>query len=105
MRYLTTTFSPAMLKYGIAEVKEISLDEARDLLRFRWESAVGHEITSNVLSTLVGIHVPFARINLALVPGDDIICIIPNFRANEAREFTKEEIESAGYRSFYISVR
>lgn len=105
MRFLATTFSPAMLKPGRgAEIEEISLSEARELCRNRWDSAVGHEVTAHVLTALLGFNVPFSRINLALDHGDSVVCVIPNFRAAEAREFTREEIEGAGYRCFLVSV-
>ena len=105
MRYLTNTFSPAMLKPGReAKVEEISLEEVRELLGSHWTSAVSHEITAVVLSKLLGLHVPFARIALALDHGDTLLCVIPNFRAIEAREFTREEVESAGYRCFLVVV-
>lgn len=105
-KFLTVTFSPAMLMPGReANVEEISLDEAIEILGVGWQSAVGHEVTAQVLSALLGVPVPFARVNLALDHGDTIICVIPNFRAAEAREFTRAEVEGAGYRVFAVSVQ
>ncbi len=106
MNKLATTFSPAMLKPGrAAQVTECSLDEIGDALDVSpWESAVGHEVTAAVLSALLGRPVPFARANLALEDGDTLLCVIPNFRAAEAREFTRAEVESAGYRCFFVAV-
>ena len=104
--YLTTTFSPMMLKSGMdAIVEEITLDEAIEILTARpLESAVGHEVTASVLSALTGIPVAFARVNIAIGHGDQVVCIIPAFRATEAREFSREEIVNAGYRCFLVSV-
>ena len=105
--YLTTAFSPNMLSSGtMALIKETSLDKVKDNLnKINWTSAVGHEITANVLTALLGCEVKFNRTNLTLGVGDDVICVIPSFRANMAREFTREEVEAAGYRCFHIKTR
>ena len=68
------------------------------------KSAVGHESTALVLTALLGTSVPFARINLKLESGNRLLCVTPNFRASEAREFTKAEVEDAGWRAFLIEV-
>lgn len=99
--YLTNTFSPAMhANGGSARVQEIDLVRAIIEISNGFTSAVSHEVTAGVLSALVGQAVPFNRINLTLNPGDRVVCIIPNFWASEAREFTRSEVESAGYRCF-----
>ena len=105
MIFLATTFSPAMLGTRVeASVKEISLAEVKERLG-DYVSAVGHEITADILTALLNREVEFNRVNLSLRPGDEIICVIPNFRASEAREFTREEVEAAGYRCFLIKTR
>ena len=105
--YLATTFSPAMMGKGIeASVKEISLaDVKQELGNINWISAVSHEITAVILTALLGCEVKFNRANLTLGVGDDVICVIPSFRANMAREFSRKEVETAGYRCFHITVR
>jgi len=105
MRYLTTTFSPMMLGERVSGyVREISLAQARDILQDSFVSAVGHEVTAEILSALLDRQVEFNRINLVLQPGDEVLCIIPKFRAEQAREFTKEEVEAAGVRCFHVLV-
>lgn len=103
MEYLGNTFSPMMLKEGEwAEVVEIDLT---DLPRMEEAtSVISHEITASILSVLLGEEVSFNRTGLSLVEGDTLFCVIPNFRSSEAREFTKEEVETAGYRCFQIQV-
>ena len=101
MRFLTNTFSPLMLKVGTrAEVRECTLAEIPADI----ESAVGHEVTAKVISALLGQEVKFKRVNIALSAGDEVFCIAPNFRAEVAREFTKEEVEAAKFRCFHIAV-
>lgn len=101
---VATTFSPAMLGDGVcATVAEISLENARGIAQQReFQSAVGHEVTAPVLSALLETPVSYNRLNLKLSAGGAVLCVIPNFRASEAREFTKEEVEAAGYRCFYV---
>lgn len=103
MKYLTNTFSPAMLaQHCGAIVEEMSLAQAILSIESGFTSAVSHEVTANVLSALLKCHVPFNRINLTLYPADRVVCVIPKFRASEAREFTRSEVEGAGYRCFLV---
>ena len=102
-KYLANTFSPMMLgENEWAEVTPIELEELPPMSELI--SAVSHEVTAKVLSALMGEEVPFNRINLTLELGDVLYCVIPNFRAQEAREFTYEEVANAGYRCFQVSV-
>jgi len=96
-----------MLSSGtIALIKEISLTEAKQNLdTTNWISAVGHEVTADVLTILLDHKVEFNRMNLSLSAGDNVICVIPSFRASEAREFTQDEIKTAEYRCFHITIR
>ena len=103
MKYLANTFSPMMLgELEWAEVTPIELDELPPMSELT--SVVSHEVTAKVLSALMGEEVPFNRINLTLELGDVLYCIIPNFRASEAREFSYEEVAESGYRCFQVRV-
>jgi len=94
-----------MLGGGVAGyVREITLAQAQILLQDGFVSAVGHEVTAEVLSALLGRKVDFSRIPLALKAGDSLICIVPRFRAEVAREFSRDEVEAAGYRCFQVLV-
>lgn len=104
MHYCTSTFSPAMLGTGTeAKVIEIGINDIPPVSEMT--SAVSHEITAGILSALLGEPVLFRRTNLVLEKGDHVYCIIPRFRATEAREFTREEVESAGFRCFLINIK
>lgn len=105
MMYLTNTFSPMMVSKSLVfKGIEISLDEARTGLDTGFTSAISHEITSKILSALLDMDVVFNRVNLNLSKGDIVICIIPNFRSDIAREFSFDEIFNAGFRCFYITI-
>jgi hypothetical protein len=85
---------------GLNEVKYV-FEKGFD---FRKVSAVSHEVTASILSALLGFPVPFNRVNLLLGRGDVVYCLIPSFRAEVAREFTRKEIEDAGIRIFRIAI-
>ena len=107
MIYIGNTFSPMMVGEGLeAVVREVSLDEIRHEFIFGTPvSVVSHETTAAVLSALLGFPVKFNRVNLTLSSRDHLLCVVPNFRASEAREFTREEVEAAGFRCFWVKVR
>jgi hypothetical protein len=107
MEFLTTTFSPAMTAPGhVGFFAEYPIEGIRQKVRDgEVISAVGHEITAKVLSALLGAKVEFSRVNLSLKDGDTLYCVIPAFRAAESREFTREEVEKAGFRSFVIEIQ
>ena len=101
-KYLGNTFSPMMLGKGVkAEVVEVGLSEFPTYFSPS-QSVISHEVTAAVISVILGQPVPFNRVNLTLEAGDRLYCIVPNFRATEAREFSREEVESAGYRAFLV---
>lgn len=100
MEYLATTFSPAMLSPGTsANVVECDLADIPAGLY----SIVGHEVTAAVLTALLGEPVTFRRASVALAAGDGLFVVVPNFRAAEAREFTRGEVEAAGFRCFVVT--
>ena len=104
MVYLGNTFSPQMLNNdSVATVHRIGFDDALNLLSSGFTSVVSHDITANILSGILGVPVAFNRVNLKMNPGDILIAIIPNFRADTAREFTADEVR-AGFSFFKVVV-
>jgi len=105
MKYLTNTFSPMMLGGNtVAGVRPLELSEA-SVMASDAVSAISHEVTASVVSALTGYPVKFNRVSLSLEGGDELIVIAPNFRAEVAREFSREEVESAGFRAFHVTTR
>ena len=107
MKYLTNTFSPMMLNgenigLGLtALVQEITTLQSIPL---DVTSAISHEVTAGIISVLLGRAIPFCRVSLTLQEGDEVFCLIPRFRASEAREFSRDEVEGAGFRLFKVTV-
>jgi len=103
MKYLANTFSPLMISEGKFSGVPISLSQAK-ALSVDAKSVVGHEVTAPILSALLGLPVAFNRENLSVIPGDQIVCVIPKFRADKAREFSHEEVAAAGFQAFLVDV-
>lgn len=117
---LLNTFSPRMIQKGCTFVgKEISFQQLKkevtdpwywkktDTSPKRWlttTSAISHENTAGIISTLLECKIPFKRENVSLGHGDVAHVLIPNFRATEAREFSTEEILEAGMTCYKVRV-
>jgi hypothetical protein len=85
-----------------ARVREISLTDAVNQVTEETISIVSHQVTASMLSAVVGRTVAFNRVNVVLRGGDSVIVFCVNFRADVAREFTAEEVASAGIRCFRV---
>ena len=107
--YIANTFSPMMMHKGpttTALLAEVPLYHIQNLVqKYEVTSIISHELTAPVISALVGKTFACNRVNVELKADDVLLCVIPAFRATEAREFTEEEVRTAGYRCFVIGVR
>lgn len=106
MIYFSTTFSPMMideLSWAWCEITQQELSDIPPMADMK--SVVGHEVTAQVLSALLEEHVPFNRVNVVLKSGDVMYVITPKFRVESSREFTREEVENAGYRCFQVIMK
>lgn len=85
--------------YGKYEYIQINLDEARDLVRQPEGvlSAVGHESTAQILSTLLGMEVSVNRIFFQQQAGQEALVFKLRGRAPEGVILSTEEIEALGY--------
>jgi len=103
--YLTTSISPMMLNSKSEKPIRMIIDEISRLIKFmeieNYIPAVGHLNTAKIIQKKLGLTItPFARINICLNHGDDVIAIIPQFRVEESREYTDKEIENTLFRYF-----
>ena len=111
MIYLTTAISPLMIKENSLEmmgISEISFERLKKIFKQNETiifPAIGHENTARILEKILEtkrdlfnrLYVKdYFSIELDL-ENDCILCIIPKFRVNESREFTTEEVMSAGF--------
>jgi hypothetical protein len=90
---------------GSYTLTTITLEEARELAqRNPIDSAVGHEATAVLLSTLLGVEIETNRQLFAQQPGQRALVCKLNGRPPEGRVLSVEEMEEIGY-SFKILER
>ena len=88
---------------GNYSLKAITLSEAQSLVKETLQSsnnvlsAIGHQSTADILTTLLGINVPAARIEFAQLSGQKALVMKLNGRPPEGRVLTQEEIETIGF--------
>jgi len=76
-------------------VRPISLEEVKEKLRsVSFTSAVGHESTARILTTLLGVEVPLNRVAISLSPSDRLIVFQIKMRLEEGRILSEEEVRS-----------
>ena len=85
---------------GTYEIKSISLDEAKELInknQGNLDSAVGHQSTADVMTTLLNNEVPMNRQMFLQKPGQVALVFKLNGRPPEGKILTPVEIEEIGY--------
>jgi hypothetical protein len=85
--------TPDLLDAGVViKASPISLGEVKALLKEGFISAVGHESTARVLSSLLGTDVPFNRAQIAIKEGDVIISFQFLIRLPEGKVLGEDEV-------------
>ena len=87
-----------LMEYLIT-ARQISIDEAKELLEKEYfTSAVGHKATAELLTNILGVEIPFNRIQIELQPGDEVLAFLLKKRLEEGQVIkTVEELEQIGY--------
>lgn len=85
--------------YGIYSFVPLSLQEAKDLIKSEQNfiSAVGHESTSQILTSILGVNIPTNRIAISMHVGDRALVFKLKGRPHEGKILSIDEIESIGY--------
>lgn len=84
---------------GTFTLKDITLEEARNLIKENEIlSAVGHQSTSDILTTLLETEVPVNRIQFAQETGQKALVFKLNGRPEEGKILKIEEISEIGYK-------
>lgn len=84
---------------GTFTLKDITLEEARNLVtENEILSAVGHQSTADILTTLLETEIPMNRIQFAQETGQKALVFKLNGRPEEGKILTAEEIEAIGYK-------
>jgi hypothetical protein len=101
--HLTLLNTSILSDYGTFVYQPLSLDEARGLVReFQRDektiqSAIGHQSTADLLTTLLGFPVTVSRTEFKQTVDDAGLIFKLNQRPPEGRVLNREEIEAIGY--------
>ena len=89
---------------GLWSVDVVSLESAQQILKFasEWTSAIGHESTAKFLEHFLAVKVPFQRLAIAPVQGDEMLCIKLAGRLPEGKVLALEEMQSIKFNFFHM---
>jgi len=107
MLHLSNAFSLGMLQDSETTLKVAEVDTAivKNLLVSQpWQSAVGHQGTADILSSLLGVTVPMNRVTLKLGKGDILVVFQLLTRLEEGKVLTSEELEKLPFKFFLVEV-
>lgn len=84
---------------GDYSLRDITLEEAQTLVKSNdLDSAVGHQSTAEIMTTLLGVEIPVNRQMFVQQPGQYALVFKLNGRPEEGKILTAEEIERIGYK-------
>jgi len=86
-----------LTNYGLFSYNPLSLDKAKEMISGGFESAVGHQSTCDILSSLLGVEVKLNRVQYSQKEGDIAIVFKLRGRPEEGKILTIAEIEAIGY--------
>ena len=84
---------------GMYELQDITLEQAQDLVHNNdILSAIGHQSTADILTTLLGTTIPMNRIMFEQQEGQKALIFKLLSRPEEGKILTQQEIEEIGYK-------
>lgn len=87
--------SPIITDYGLWRLRgPIDAEQASDLLRAGFVSAVGHAGAARFLSELLALEIPFSRIQTRLEPGDCALVLRLKLRLPENTTLDHDHLRS-----------
>jgi hypothetical protein len=105
---LANAFSLSMLPMSSAEtilrVKEVGIEEVKELLAGGFESAIGHESAAAFLTKLLGIEVKAERKQITIDTNTVLVVFQLLSRLPEGRVLTEEELRAVNYRFYTVEV-
>jgi hypothetical protein len=105
--YVANAFSLSMLddREVLLRIKEIDITMASEMLRSRqFISAVGHESTAKLLTALLGVEVPYNRIQVRLQKGDRLLVFQLLTRLEEGRVLDEDELRRLPHKFYIVEV-
>jgi len=93
---MSTSIVPAGYE-GRVKVRDLTVNEARLILKRGFTSAVGHTATAEVLQELLGLEVRANRLTVTVRPGDRFVCFQLHKRPPEGAILDRDQLEAVGY--------
>lgn len=94
---VTILNSSILTNFGVYLYEPLSLEDAKKLIADGFESAVGHQATCDILSSLLDTPVKLNRIQFSQNPGETAIVFKLKTRPQEGKVLSVQEIEQVGY--------
>ena len=94
---ITILNTSILTNLGTYTYHAITLEQARASIAGGFTSAIGHQSTAELLSSLLGVSVPVNRIQFAQEVGDMALVFKVKGRPSEGKILTIAEIEEIGY--------
>lgn len=90
---------------GMYTLRTISTEQAQKLVRENeFISAVGHQVAAEMLTKILGVNVPYNRIDSRLAKGQTALVFKLNSRPPEGKILSEEEVKAIGYH-FQLLIR
>jgi len=86
--------TPVLTSYGCYDFWKITIEDVLNILRKGFISAIGHEATAQVMSRVVGIPIPTARIAITMGVGDIAVVFRLLERLPEGKVLSEKELEA-----------
>ena len=104
-KQLTILNTSILTTVGTYELQDITLQEAQQLVKDNnILSAIGHQSTADILTTLLGTTIPMNRIMFEQQEGQKALVFKLLGRPEEGKILTQQEIEQIGYK-FQLLIR
>ena len=101
MKKLALLNTSILTTAGVYELTDITLDQARQMVADNagnLDSAIGHQSTAEIMTTLLGADVPVNRQMFTQEIGQQALVFKLNGRPQEGKILTTSDIEEIGYK-------
>ena len=89
--------APILTEYGVYDFSKIDGRDVNSFLEMGFTSAVGHQETADLLTSLLGIPVPMNRVAIKMADGDMAIVFRLKNRLPEGTVLSEEELSKLDY--------